>query len=354
LLIAMMRVRPEGLVPEGVTLRRVIGIARHRGLPGAPTSSRVRGSVVTVNGRTGSLGLGSMDAAAEQTWAVKLELSVTAQLPQVPRGMLHDALAIHSDAFRPGESVVVVQGLFKSFGGIHAVRGLDIELAKGKITSLLGPNGAGKTTVFNLITGRIRPDRGTVLLRGKRITGMSPHRVAALGMVRSFQDVRTYVRLTLLDNVVLSVPGQSGEHLPSLFLRPWATIRDDRIAHERAMECLAFVGLEDRAHDMAGALGFGDQKLLGLARLLATGGDILLLDEPAAGIDRSNLEPVLEAIERLRKEGKTICLVEHNRDVVTRLADHVLFMENGSVVAQGTMSDIVKQPRLAEVYFGHV
>jgi len=118
------------------------------------------------------------------------------------------------------------------------------------------------------------------------------------------------------------------------------------------MQALAFVGLEHRANEFAGGLGFGDQKLLAIARLLATRADVLLLDEPASGIDRSNLEPVLEVIERLREAGTTICLVEHNLDVVTRLADHVLFMEAGRVVAEGSMEEITKQPRLAEVYFG--
>jgi branched-chain amino acid transport system permease protein len=307
LLIAMIRLRPQGLIPEGVQLRRLVGIDRASTPPPAPMPE------ITT----------SADTAA----------------------------AVATDSTAPA---LATTGLSKSFGGIRAVQNLDLVLPEGKITALVGPNGAGKTTVFNLITGRIRPDHGTVALRGRDITGKPPHRVAKLGMVRSFQDVRTYRRLSLLDNVRLSVPGQAGEHLPALFFRPWATRRDERATTERALECLEFVGLEQRAYQLAGSLAFGDQKLLAIARLLATGADILLLDEPASGVDRSNLGPVLVAVERLRDGGKTICLVEHNLDVVERLADHVLFMEQGTVVAEGTMGEITQQPRLADVYFGHV
>jgi branched-chain amino acid transport system permease protein len=260
----------------------------------------------------------------------------------------------HPVAAPAAEPALVARGLVKHFGGIRAVQGLDFELMPGRITALVGPNGAGKTTVFNLVTGRIRPDAGTVHLFGREITGTPPHRVTRLGMVRSFQDVRTLVRLTLLENVMLAVPSQPGERMLNLFARPGAVRAGESEARERALAALAFVGLEQRAYEAAGGLGYGDQKLLSIARVLATGAEVLLVDEPAAGIDRKNLDPALEVLERLRTEGRTICVVEHNLDVVTRLADHVLFMEQGRVTATGSMEEITQDRRLAEVYFGGV
>lgn len=319
LLVLALQLRPSGLIPEGASLRGLLRRSR-RSAP-APAS-----------------------ASAAPAHAVTARVVAT------------DAPSVNgaSAAAGGGEIVVAARGLTKHFGGIRAVEGLDLDLPAGRITALLGPNGAGKTTVFNLLTGRIPPDAGEVKLRGRDVTRLSPHRTAALGMSRTFQDVRTLTRLTLLDNVRLGVPGQPGEHALTLYARPLHVRRSERATTEQALHWLAYVGLDGRADELAGQLGYGDQKLLSLARLLATGADVLLLDEPASGIDRGSLDPVLAVIERLPAEGKTICLVEHNIDVVMRLAHHVLFMEQGRVTAQGTMDEITRIDRLAEVYFGHV
>ena len=162
-----------------------------------------------------------------------------------------------------------------------------------------------------------------------------------------------YRRLTLLQNVTLAVPHQPGERLRNVFLRPVSSRRGERAARERALEVLAYVGLAARADVLAGELGYGDQKLLSLARILATGGEVLLIDEPASGVDAGSMEPLLAAVEGLRALGKTICLVEHNLDVVEHLADQVLFIEQGQITARGSMDEIKGDPRLAEVYFGH-
>ena len=348
LLILVMRLRPAGLIPEGTSLagsldRLTVWLRIPRAHVLAPALPGTASAPLAGDER-------SHEAAVAPAAAETEAHGVTAHAPPRP-------VHLHGANGRPavacGEPVVVATDIAKSFGGIHAVAGLDLHLASGKITALVGPNGAGKTTVFNLLTGRIRPDRGRVVLRGTDITGLPPHRVARLGMVRSFQDVRTLTRLTLLANVILGVPGNPGEHMLPLFTRPLAVRRGERSARAVALECLEFVGLEERAQELAGGLGYGDQKLLAVARILATGADVLLVDEPASGIDRGNLEPVLVVLERLRDEGKTICLVEHNLDVVTRLADHVFFMEEGRVSAAGTMEEIRQQERLAEVYFGH-
>jgi branched-chain amino acid transport system permease protein len=365
LLVVIMRFRPRGLIPEGVRLRDWLPSRRQDdGTPRiASRSPQDRNDLDAELARTGNgVKGGSNRVAGSSTPANSVspdrlsppgaDHAITAHVP-IDVELPHVAVS-GRPKMNVGEPVLVVSGLVKTFGGIQALRGFDMTLPAGKITALVGPNGAGKTTVFNLITGRIRSDRGTVTLRGDDITHLPPFKVAARGMARTFQDVRTFMRLTLLDNVALSVPNQAGERFGSLFVRPLKVRRDEAAARAEAMRCLAFVGLEHRADEIAGGLGFGDQKLLALARLLATRSDVLLLDEPASGIDRSSLEPLLEVIERLRETGCTICLVEHNLDVVTRLADHVLFMEAGRVVVEGRMDDIIQQPRLAEVYFGDV
>jgi branched-chain amino acid transport system permease protein len=245
-----------------------------------------------------------------------------------------------------------VRGLSKRFGGIVAVDDLSFELQPGLITALVGPNGAGKTTVFNLLTGVVRPDSGVVLLHGQDVTGKRLDQVTRLGMARSFQDVRVHVRLSALENVMLGVQGQPGEHLGSLLLSPASVRRHEREARERAMDCLAFVGLADAAAMPAGALAFGQQKLVALARVLATQAQVLLLDEPASGIDVRWVDPMLDLVAEFRAQGKTVCIVEHNLHVVQQLADTVCFMELGRVTARGPIRELMRDERLAEAYFG--
>ncbi|WP_395693519.1 ABC transporter permease subunit [Nocardioides sp.] len=263
--------------------------------------------------------------------------------------------AFGSDERRHEESsssALTATHISKSFGAITAVDDLTLNLRPGQVTALLGPNGAGKTTVFNLLTGRTRTDSGEVVLHGRTITDCPVHRGVLLGMARTFQDVRIFKRLTVLDNVAMAVPNQAGERLRHLYLRPGMVRLSERSTVAVARGWLDFVGLTEHAGRAAGSLGFGEQKLLTVARALATGADVILLDEPASGIDRASLEPVLELVERLRDTGRTICLVEHNLDVVDRLADSVLFMEQGRVTATGSMEEIRQIDRLAEVYFG--
>jgi branched-chain amino acid transport system permease protein len=251
-----------------------------------------------------------------------------------------------------GELVLSVRGLSKSFGGIVAAEDLDMELHRGTITALVGPNGAGKTTVFNLLTGAIRPDRGQVILNGTDVAGRTPNQVARLGMVRSFQDVRVFSRLSCVQNVMLAVQGQPGEHVGPLFLRPGQVAAVERATRETAMRWLEFVGMDSVADLPAGGLGFGEQKLVALARVLATEAEVLLLDEPASGIDHRWVDVMLDLIEALRPEGRTVCIVEHNLNVVGRLSDHIYFMELGRITAQGSLDELTGDRRLAEAYFG--
>ena len=255
-------------------------------------------------------------------------------------------------AWHDAPVVLQTKGVSKRFGGIIAADELDIELRRGTITALVGPNGAGKTTVFNLLTGAVAPDAGSILLHGEELVGLQPHQIARRGMVRSFQDVRLFNRLSCLQNVMLAVQGQPGEHAGKLFLSPRAVDRAEQETRERALAWLRFVGMGEFAAVPAGALSYGQTKLVSLARVLATEADVLLLDEPASGIDTKWVDTMLDLIEQVRDQGRTVCVVEHNLHVVGRLADHTYFMELGRITAQGTIAELTSSPRLAEVYFG--
>jgi branched-chain amino acid transport system permease protein len=247
-----------------------------------------------------------------------------------------------------------VRGLSKRFGGIVAAENVDHDFRRGTITALVGPNGAGKTTVFNLLTGAIRPDRGRIVLNGRDVSGMRPDEVARCGMVRSFQDVRVMARLTCRDNVMLAAQYNHGEHLGPLFFRPGVSRSTETAARDAALRWLEFVGMSKHANVPAGALGFGEQKLVALARVLASEAEVLLLDEPASGIDHQWVEVMLGLIEELPHQGRTVCIVEHNLNVVSRLADTIYFMELGQITAQGTFATLTDDARLAEAYFGTV
>jgi branched-chain amino acid transport system permease protein len=238
------------------------------------------------------------------------------------------------------------------FGGITALDALSFDIEAGQICGLIGPNGAGKTTVFNLLTGFIQPDGGSVLLNGEEVVGKQPDAIARMGLVRSWQDVRLFARLSCLDNVALGIQGQAGETLGGLFLTAPRSNRIDRESKDKALELLRFVGMQSFAHIPAGALSYGQSKLISLARLLATNAEVLLLDEPASGIDTQWVDTLLAMVESVRDQGRTICIVEHNLAVVGRLADHTYFMELGSITAEGTMHELTSSARLAEAYFG--
>jgi len=250
------------------------------------------------------------------------------------------------------EALLSLRGVSKSFGGIRALDNLSLTLLEGRITGLIGPNGAGKTTAFNLITGFVEPEAGSILYQGRDLRGLKPHEIARLGIVRSFQDLRLFPRMSVLDNVLVALPEQRGEQLLFAFLAAPQVLRAERDGIRRAYELLAFVGLADRTGELAADLSYAEQKLLALARLLATQADLLLLDEPASGLDPTSLQVIIALIRRLLDHGKTICVIEHNRDVIKGLADHVVFLDEGRAIASGTAGEIMADPGLADIYFG--
>ncbi len=245
-----------------------------------------------------------------------------------------------------------VRDVSKHFGGIRAVEHLSFSLAEGRSTSLIGPNGAGKTTVFNLITGFLPCDTGGVWFKGCRISGLPPHRIAHLGIARSFQDLRLFSRMSVLDTVLVVRKGQSGENLFYAFLNPIRVAQEERANREAAMAYLEFVGLADRARVLTEDLSFAEQKLLVIARLLATEAECLLLDEPMSGLDLASARKMCGMIRELVQGGKTVCLIEHNLDVVKEASDWIVFLDQGQAVATGAPEEILKDRNLAEIYFG--
>jgi branched-chain amino acid transport system permease protein len=272
-------------------------------------------------------------------------------LPQGASGKLAGLLQQED---RPESSKVLLQldGVSKNFGGLKAVNHCTLGLKDGEIVGLIGPNGAGKTTLFNVITGFYPTETGAIHFSGQDISRLSPHRITHLGIARSFQDVRLFHNMTVLDNVLVARPKQTGENLLWIFLRFGQVSREEKENREKAMAYLEFVGLAGQAGELARNLSFAEQKLLSLARLLATEARLILLDEPASGLDSKVMENLFPLVKDLVKFGKTICIVEHNMEVIRAMVDEIIFLNEGKVLARGTPEQIMKAPELAEIYFG--
>jgi len=243
-------------------------------------------------------------------------------------------------------------GINKRFGGLQALRDCSFTVEQGRITCLVGPNGAGKTTIFNVVTGFFRPDSGSVAFRGRKLDGLRPQAIVQAGVARSFQNLRLFDDLTALDNVLVAVARQFAEEPLGAIFRPLRAAREQRRATERALETLEHVGLAAQARQTVRNLSYGERKLLTVARLLATGAELLLLDEPASGLSAGALDAIMALLRRLQSEGKTLLVVEHNTRVVQKIADQVLFLHQGHLMAQGSPAEIIGDPRLAEIYFG--
>ncbi len=227
-----------------------------------------------------------------------------------------------------------IDGVKKSFGGVAAVNGVSLRLEPGRIHGLIGPNGSGKTTLFNCITGLERRDAGRILFRGERIDGLKPWQIAVKGVGRTFQVTRVFPELSALENLLVVTRG------------------DRAAAERRARELLAFVKLEPLAGEYAGNLSYGQQKLIEFVRVLMRDPSLILLDEPAAGVNRTLLNDLLEAVRRLRDEGKTVLLVEHDMKVVMGLCEIVFVLDHGDKIAEGSPGIIQADERVIEAYFG--
>ena len=237
----------------------------------------------------------------------------------------------------------------KTFGGTRALASVTLQFPTSGIAGVIGPNGAGKTTLINILTGFIRPDSGRCFLGKREITGIAPHRIARLRLARTFQDLRLIQQLTVLENVLLARPNQRGERLFYALFRFGVRAEEAR-NREEAMRLLKFVGLEEKAVELAGELSYGEQKLLTLACCLASEPGILLLDEPVSGVHPEMALRILDLLRKLRDDGKAIIFIEHDISAVRQVADVVVVMDEGKVIAQGDPQEVLKRPEIMEAY----
>lgn len=260
---------------------------------------------------------------------------------------------IESEASRSAPTALEVRDLVKSFGGLHAVAGASFSIRERSITALIGPNGAGKTTLFNVVSGFYRGDAGSIELLGHEILGEPPYSIAARGMVRTFQITKALARMSVLDNMMLAAPHQTGERLLGVLLRPHRSLAREREVRSKAKDLLELFGLASVANDYAGTLSGGQRKLLELARALMVEPSLLLLDEPMAGVNPTLGRKILAHIERLRAEqGMTILFVEHDMDAVMNHADRVVVMAEGQVLCEGTPAEVQADTRVVDAYLG--
>lgn len=249
--------------------------------------------------------------------------------------------------------MIRVTDLHKRFGGVHAVDGATIEIKTGTITGLIGPNGAGKTTLFNVIAGAFPPTSGKVELDGEDITGLAAHELFGKGLLRTFQIAHEFSSLTVRDNLMMVPPGQPGESLIGAWFKP-AEVKASEVAlREKADEVLAFLNLTHIADERAGNLSGGQKKLLELGRTMMVDAKIVFLDEVGAGVNRTLLNTIGDAIIRLNKErGYTFCMIEHDMAFISRLCDPVIVMAEGKVLVEGTAQEVRKDERVIEAYLG--
>ena len=249
--------------------------------------------------------------------------------------------------------MIVVENLHKHFGGFRAVDGASLEIAEGTITGLIGPNGAGKTTLFNVIAGVLKPTSGRVFMQGEEITGLPPHELFHKGLLRTFQIAHEFSSMTVRENLMMVPGGQSGERLWNAWFARGRIAREEAELLKKADEVLEFLTIDHLKDEKAGNLSGGQKKLLELGRTMMVDARVVFLDEVGAGVNRTLLNTIGDAILRLNRErGYTFCMIEHDMDFIGRLCDPVIVMAEGKVLAEGTIDEIKANEQVIEAYLG--
>ena len=254
---------------------------------------------------------------------------------------------------QPDQNILQINNISKYFGGLAAVSNCSLNIKKGSITGVIGPNGSGKTTLFNLIAGNLKPNSGKVVFDKEEITSIPSYELFSKGLLRTFQIAHEFTNLTVLENLMMVPGNQSGEKLMTALLNPKLVKKEEEIVKQKAYEVIDFLNLKHLSNELAGNLSGGQKKLLELGRTMMVDAKIVLLDEVGAGVNRTLLEDIGTAIQRLNKEkGYTFCMIEHDMDFIKRMCDPVIVMAEGSVLFEGTPDEVMKNEKVIESYLG--